>query len=72
MLNFQEIHDVSLKAIEKDGYELALKNFALLGEYENIDTIFVCNRHLNISFDFISKNNLSFNVICLNEISYDK
>lgn len=72
MLNFTEIHDESINAIEKDGYELALKNFVLLGEYENEDVLFVCNRDLNISFDFISKNNFNLKVICLDEISYDK
>jgi len=72
MLNFEEIHDESIIAIEKDNYEVALKNYVLLGSYNNEDALFVCNRYLNISFDFISKNNFTQKVICLDEISYDK
>jgi len=72
MLNFEEIHDTNLNTIEKVDYELALKNFVLFGIYNDLEVLFVCNKHLSISFDFISKNNFELNVICLDEISYDK
>jgi general secretion pathway protein E len=72
MLNLKEIHDTSLIAFEKNDYEIAIKNFVLIGEYENEDAYFICNRHLNISLDFLSKKTAKMKIVCLDEISYDK
>lgn len=72
MLKFEEIHDETLIAIEKDGYEIALKNHILFGVYKDKDVLFVSNRYLDISFDFISKSDFDLEVVCLDEFSYDK
>jgi general secretion pathway protein E len=72
MLNFQEIHDTSLEAFATEGYEIALKNFVLLGQYEQKETLFISNANIDHSLDFLSKHKNNDNIICLDEISYDK
>jgi len=72
MFNLEEIHDTNINIIQKEEYEIALKNFVLFGLYEEKETVFVSNLNLAIAFDYIEKNNLSQKVICLDEISFDK
>ena len=71
MLELEEIHAETLIPLDNN-YEQALKNFVLFSIYDEKEVLFVCNRHLNISFDFISKNDFTQDVICLDEISYNK
>jgi len=72
MFNLEEIHDTNINIIQKEEYEIALKNFVLFGLYEDTETVFVSNLNLAIAFDYIEKNDLSQKVICLDEISFDK
>jgi len=72
MFKLEEIHDTNIQTIHKENYEIALKNFVLFGIYQEKEVIFVSNNKINIAFDFINKNNLQEDVICLDEVSFEK
>ena len=72
MFNLEEIHNTNIQTIQKDKYEIALKNFVLFGIVDETENVFVCNANLSVAFDFISKNNIEQNIICLDESSFDK
>ncbi len=72
MISLPQIHDLSLEVLEVEQYELALKNFVLFTQIDNKTKIIVTNKHLVIAFDFISKQNYPYEVICVDEVSYDR
>lgn len=72
MLNLSQVHNTNLIPLEVDGYELALKNFVLFSKIDDDEVILVSNEHLSSAFDFISKQNYEQNVVCLDEISFDR
>ncbi len=71
MLNIKEIHNKNLKPIEKDGYEIALKNFVLHTALDDKDVIAVSQKYFSIAFDFISKQEFEQKIIVLDENSFD-
>jgi len=71
MLNLDEIHNRTLRPLEVDNYEIALKNFVLFSILNNEDVICVSKQHFAIAFDFISKQEFEQRIITLDEISFD-
>ncbi|MEA2017723.1 MAG: GspE/PulE family protein [Campylobacterota bacterium] len=72
MLNINEIHNINLEVVEYENYIDALKSFVLFTKIEDKIVIVVTKQHLSVSFDYLSKQNLEFEVVFLNEISFDK
>lgn len=71
-MNLEEIHDFSLFAYEHDNYEHALKNYTLFSKIEEKIVLLVSNEYLSISFDYLSKQNFDYEVLCLDESSFEK
>ncbi|NQY22198.1 MAG: type II/IV secretion system protein [Campylobacteraceae bacterium] len=71
MIN-EELHDINLIPVSVDNYELALKSFVLFCEYQDKTIIAVSKEHMHVSFDYLSKNNFTFDVKFLDEISFEK
>ena len=72
MIELSQIHNLELEPYEEENYESALKNFVLFIKIDDEIKIAISNEHLTIALDFISKLNYSSEVICLDEISYDR
>ncbi len=71
-MNINEIHDISLTPVEYTGYETALKNFVLFTSSQDITKIAISKEHMNISFDYLSKFDYEYEVIFLDEMSFEK
>jgi len=71
-VKIQEINSLNLFPYEADNYELALKNYVLFSEYKNEIVIFVSNKFLHISLDFLSKSVYNYPVKFLHESSFDE
>ena len=71
MLNLNEIHNLSLVPLEKENYEITLKNFILYTTIEDKDVIAISQEHLSISLDYISKHTFEEELVVLNEVSFD-
>ncbi|MCK5294458.1 MAG: Flp pilus assembly complex ATPase component TadA [Arcobacteraceae bacterium] len=71
-MELSQIHNLELEPYEEENYESALKNFVLFIKIDDEIKIAISNEHLTIALDFISKLNYSSEVICLDEISYDR
>ncbi len=72
MLNIKTIHNFDLEPYEEEGYEIALKNFVLFTKIDNTIQLIISKEHISISLDFISKQQYTYDVICLDEPSYDR
>ncbi len=72
MINIEEIHNINLEVVEYEDYDVALKSFVLFTKIDDKIVIVVTKQYLSISFDYLSKQDLEFEVIFLNEISFDK
>ena len=71
-MNITEIHDFNLSAFEHENYEHALKNYTLFSKIDKDIKIYTCIKYLNISFDYLSKQNFKYEVIILDENSFEK
>ncbi|MEA3498180.1 MAG: GspE/PulE family protein [Campylobacterota bacterium] len=71
MLNLEEIHNKTLKPLEIDNYEIALKNFVLYTIVDEQNVICVSKKYLTTAFDFISKQDIELQVVVLDDISFD-
>lgn len=72
MLNREEIHNLNLEVVEYDNYELSLKNFVLYTKIEDEVFIALSKKHMSISFDYLSKQDIDLDIIFLNELSFDR
>jgi len=72
MLKLTPIHNFDLTPFEEKDYLLALKNFVLFTTIEDKVVVAVTNEYLSVAFDYISKQNFDYEVICLDETSYDR
>ena len=73
MLEINEIHNVDLKVVELDNHPLAIKNYVLFSTIEDKTVVILSKKHIEVSFGYLSKHpDLTYEVIFLNEISYDK
>ncbi|MGM0519370.1 MAG: GspE/PulE family protein [Campylobacterota bacterium] len=70
-MNNKPIHDMSLKPLEVEGYELAFKNFVLFSIYDEDEVICLNDNYLDVSFDYLSKNSFEQKVIFLTEKSFE-
>jgi general secretion pathway protein E len=68
----QPLHNIQLVPYEIEGFEVALKNYTLFATYE--DEVIVCigEKRLEISLDYLSKQSYEYEVILLDEVSYEK
>jgi len=71
MLNINEIHNITLVPLEVENYAKALKNFVLFSTFENNEVVCITTKYFSISFDFISKQEYTQDVIVLDESSFD-
>ena len=71
MINLSKVHDLTLLPYEQEGYVSALNNFVLFTKIDDEINIAISNDKLSLAFDFISKFDYSYKVICLDDISYD-
>ena len=72
MLNIETIHNLNLEPYDDIEYEIALKNFVLFSSIDDKIKIIISKEHLVVSLDFISKQQYRYDVICLDEVSYDR
>jgi len=71
MINLEKVHNLNLDIFEEEGYNVALNNFVLFTKINDEVCIVICQEHLTIAFDFISKQNFSYKIICLDNISFE-
>lgn len=72
-MNIKEIHNTTLIPYEEiDNYDIALKNFVLFTTVDENIVIALSNEHISISFDYLSKCNYDYEIIFLDEISFEK
>jgi len=71
MLNLEKIHNLTLLPHPEENYNIAVNNFVLFTKIEDEINIAISNEHLTLAFDFISKNEYPYKIICLDEISFD-
>lgn len=67
-----ELHDLELLPLEYKGYEIALKNFTLFTTKEEKTVIVISKEHMNVSFDYLSKYEYEFEVLFLDEMSFER
>lgn len=72
MFNQEQLHNLELLPQNRVGYQLAFKNYALFSSLDDKEVIIVCEEHLAIAFDFISKQDYSEDVILVDEQSYER
>ena len=66
------VHNIELEPFEIEGFEIALKNFVLFSMIEQKVVILISENKLQESLDYLSKQDYSFEVILLDEISFEK
>ena len=72
-MNINEIHDTSLVPFDEiDSYDLALKNYVLFTKLNEKVVIAVSNEYISLSFDYLSKCDYDYEIIFLDEISFEK
>ncbi|RXK12176.1 general secretion pathway protein GspE [Halarcobacter mediterraneus] len=72
-MQINEIHNTKLLPYEEiKNYEVALKNFVLFTQINDEIVIAINKEHMSLSLDYLSKCNLEYEIIFLDEISYEK
>ncbi|WP_320033512.1 GspE/PulE family protein [Halarcobacter sp.] len=72
-MNIKEIHDITLQPFEDiENYDIALKNYVLFTTIDNEIVIALSNEYVSISFDYLSKVEYKYEIIFLDEISFEK
>ncbi|WP_321468207.1 GspE/PulE family protein [Halarcobacter sp.] len=72
-MNIEEIHDINLQPFEDiENSAIALKNYVLFTTIDNEIVIALSAEHMSISFDYLSKYDYSYEIIFLDEISFEK
>lgn len=72
-MNIEEIHDITLIPYDNiDRYDIALKNYVLFTKIDEKVVIALSNEYISLSFDYLSKYNYEYEVIFLDELSYEK
>ena len=71
-MNINEIHNFDLIPLELEGYETALKSFVLFTTINDITVIVISKEHMSISFDYLSKYDYAYEVIFLDELSFER
>lgn len=72
-MNIEELHNINLNPYDKiENYDLALKNYVLFTLLDEKVVIALSYEHLSVSFDYLSKYDYEYEVIYLDEISFEK
>lgn len=71
-MNIQELHNINLSAYEVENYSIALKNYVLFSKIDEKIVIALSKEYMSISFDYLSKLEYEYEIVFLNEISYEK
>ncbi|WP_228135552.1 GspE/PulE family protein [Halarcobacter anaerophilus] len=72
-MEIKEIHNIELLPYETvSNYEKALKNFVLFTKIENEVVIAINKEYISLSLDYLSKCSFEYEIIFLDEISYEK
>lgn len=71
-MDINEIHNFDLIPFEMEGYETALKSFVLFTTIKDIPVIAISKEHMSVSFDYLSKYDYAYEVIFLNELSFER
>ncbi len=72
-MNIKEIHDTNLVPYDEiEKYDIALKNYVLFTKLDEKVVIALFNEHISISFDYLSKYNYDYEIVFLDEISFEK
>ncbi len=71
-MNTQEIHNINLDVVEYENYDIALKNYVLFSTIDDKTVICITVEYLSHALDFLSKNSYPFDVVVLDEISFEK
>ncbi|RXJ86841.1 GspE/PulE family protein [Arcobacter sp. CECT 8985] len=70
-MQLEQIHNTDLEVIENKEYENAFKNHALFTKYKNKEVIALNKQYFDISFDYLSKFHLNYEIIYLDNVSYE-
>jgi general secretion pathway protein E len=71
-MNIQEIHNINLSPCEVENYSTALKNYVLFSKIDEKIVIVLSKDYMSVSFDYLSKLEYEYEIIFLNEISYER
>ena len=72
-MNINETHDTTLVPFDEiKNYDIALKNYVLFTKLNDNIVIALSNDYLSISFDYLSKCDYDYEIIFLDEISFEK
>ncbi|MGA1941448.1 GspE/PulE family protein [Arcobacter sp. YIC-310] len=71
-MNINEIHNLSLIPFEVDNYSTALKNYVLFTQIDEKIVIAISKEHISLSLDYLSKLDYEYEIVFLDEISYEK
>lgn len=71
-MKIEEIHNPNLSPHEIEGYEVALKNHTLFSKIEDKIVILIAKEFMTISFDYLSKFDYKYEIIFLDEISFER
>ena len=71
-MNIQEIHNINLSPYEIENYTFALKSYVLFSTIDEKIVIVISKEYMSTSFDYLSKYDYDYEVIFLNDISYEK
>ncbi|WP_122893649.1 GspE/PulE family protein [Arcobacter peruensis] len=71
-MNIQEIHNTNLLPYEIENYTFALKNYVLFSKVDDEIVIILSKEYMSTSFDYLSKCEYEYEVMFLDEISYEK
>ncbi|MFK2824061.1 GspE/PulE family protein [Arcobacter sp. YIC-80] len=71
-MNINEVHNLSLIPFEVDNYSTALKNYVLFTQIDEKIVIAISKEHISLSLDYLSKLDYEYEIVFLDEISYEK
>jgi len=71
-MNIQELHNINLSPYEVENYSLALKSYVLFSKIDEKVVIALSRDYMSVSFDYLSKFEYEYEVVFLNDISYER
>ncbi len=71
-MKIEEIHNLELEPLEVVNSTKGLKNYVLFSIIEDKEVACISKDHISIAFDYLSKLEVEYDVIFLNDISYER
>ncbi len=71
-MNINEVHNLNLLPYEIDNYSTALKNYVLFTQIDEKIVIAISSEHMSLSLDYLSKLDYEYEIVFLDDISYEK